>query len=470
MTLAAIGLLGCSDRAKLSELPSIPQIDTQRYLPVIQEQINNAFAEVEESPGKAAANAHLGSLMLTYEQYESAAVMFDRAGMLEPNEFRWSYLAGRAKAELGQTEAAEQSFRHALERRPDYAPVNIQLAELYLKASRDDEARVAAERVLMMDGSRPEAHFILAKLAARNGEAERTIEHLQRVESLSGPFGALHYQYSQAYRLLGNNDEADAHLARYEQLKDVTANVVDPVMGKVFEMNMSVNQLVSRAKRLVARGNNAAALELLEQAIENDPDSLAAHVTLIGVYSSNQRFAEADKHIAAATAIDPDHPKLHYAIGVARMIEQRVTEATRAFERSLRIDAGNADAYVQLGMLFESQKREDDAIARYRTALTITPMNRVAHWRLGRLLLSRGDTSGSLDHLERISAQVDPATPEILLDLARAYAGENRFVDALATLEKSQELARRFDNVAVSNNARLLKKQYQQSQGGSGGT
>ncbi len=465
ITLFFLGALaGCGDRATLSELPPVPQVDTQRYLRVIQEQIDVAIGQVEKFPGKAATNGNLGKLLYTYEQYESASIMFDRAGLLETKEFRWPYLSGRAKAELGQTDAAEQSLLRALERRPDYGPINVQLAELYLKASRDEEARTAVERALISDPDRPEAHFILAKLAARNGEAEQTIKHLERVEQLSGNFGALHYLYSQAYRQLGDHEEADVHLASYEQFKDVTANVVDLVMGNVLEMNISVNQLVTRAKRLVVGGNNAAALKLLEQAVENDPDSLAAHVTLIGVYSSNQRFAEADQHIAAATAIDPDHSKLHYAIGVARMIEQRITEATRAFERSLSIDPRNADTNVQLGMLLEQQQREGEAISKYEMALSQAPVNRVAHWRLGRLLLNRGDASGSLKHLESIREQVDPATPEILLDLARAYAAETRVDEAIATLEQSMELAQRFDNVPATNKARGLIKTYRQQQ------
>ncbi len=466
-TLALGALAGCGQGARVSDLPPVPEIDTERYLPVIQQQLTTAMTRVEKSPGKAEANGKLGMLLYAYEQYDSAAIMFDRAGALKPRAFEWHYLSGRAKAELGQTDAAEASMLRALELNPEYGPINVQLAELYLKVSRDAEARAAVERVLTTEPNRPEAHFILAKLAGREGEAEQAIGHLQRVEQLSGPFAALHYQYSQMNRMLGQHEKADFHLARYEQMREITAGVVDPVMGNVHALNISVDQLVTRAKALVDRGDTGNALVLLEQAVQNDPDSLAAHVTLVGVYASGRRFADADRHIAAATAIDPDHPKLHYAIGIARLIEDRRTEATMAFERSLSIDPRNADTHVQLGMLLEQQQRDNEAIAKYRDALTHAPENRVAHWRLGRALLNRGDASGAIEHLETIRERVDPASPEILLDLGKAYADAGRSDEAMAALEESIELSNRFDNFPTANLARsMLGKLQRQHEGG----
>ncbi|MFK8029868.1 MAG: tetratricopeptide repeat protein [Gammaproteobacteria bacterium] len=463
-----LGLLtSCGEHTNVAELPPVPEIDTSRYLPVIKEQFATAITQVEKFPGKAATNGQLGRLLYVYEQYESAAVLFDRAGALKPKEFEWPYLSGRAKAELGQTESAEASLRRALELRSDYGPINIQLAELFLKASRDDEARSAVERVLATEPERPEAHFILAKLANRSGQFEEALKHLQRVEELSGQFAALHYQYAQLYRALGDDKQADAYLARYEQYRETTAHVVDPVLSRVLDLSMSIDALVERAKRRVTQGDNRTALALLEQAVQNDPESLAAHVTLVGIYASNGRFKEADQHIASASAIDPNHPKLHYAIGVARLLEQRRTEATRAFERSLLIDSRNPDAHVQLGVLLEQQKQPAAAMKKYQRALSQTPNHRIAHWRIGQLLLAQNNATDALAHLQKIRDLVDPAAPEILLDLAKAYADNNRYQEAVVAVEESLNLAVRFNNPDTASLARGRLKHYKEELSGS---
>ncbi|MEM7082115.1 MAG: tetratricopeptide repeat protein [Pseudomonadota bacterium] len=458
--LLLLATAGCERGARVADLEPVPVVETSRYLPVIQAQFADAMQAVDESPGNPDVNAQLGRLLYTYDQFESAAVLFERAAALQPREFIWPYLSGRARAELGQTERAEQSLTRALALESRYAPINVHLAELYLKANQDAAARDAAERILEHAPERPEAHFILAKLAVRDGKFTQALARLQRVEQLSGRFAALHYQYSQTYRMLNQPDQADVHLRLYEQLREVTADIKDPVMGEVHALNQSVDYLVSQAKWHVANGRNEPGLALLERAVENNPQSLAAHVTLVGVYSSNRRFADADRHIAAASAIDENHPKLQYAIGVARMIEERRTEATRAFERALRADPQNVDAHVQIGVLLEQQRQPERAARRYERALDLKPAHRVAHWRLGRLKLNQNDATGALAHLTQIRSLVDPASPEILLDLARALALDEDYAQSIVVLEEAKAVAQRFRNQNAAQQASMLLNQY----------
>src|SRR5262245_48465099 len=70
-------------------LPELPPLTVENFGPAIREQAQKAYNEARSNPRDAEANGRLGMVLQTYEQYELAATLYERARYLAPAEFRW---------------------------------------------------------------------------------------------------------------------------------------------------------------------------------------------------------------------------------------------------------------------------------------------------------------------------------------------------------------------------------------------
>jgi len=84
-----------------SRLPDLPQLSLERFAPPIRKQIQEAYDAVVSRPRDSVATGRLGMFLYAYQQHHSAAVCFERAHTLDPQEFRWTYYLATVQAALG---------------------------------------------------------------------------------------------------------------------------------------------------------------------------------------------------------------------------------------------------------------------------------------------------------------------------------------------------------------------------------
>ena len=394
-------------------------------------------------------------LLHTYDQFESAAVFYERAGLLE-RDFRWPYLRALTLADMGDTEGALAGLAEALAINPDYVRARIRSAELLLAAGRLEEAGVALDGLDESMSNRPEPAFLRGQLALRTGDAEAAIAAFESVRAVSGDFTALHHALAQAHRISGDVEAVQRHTDLAERSRDARANVADPVMARVLALNISATARIERARRLAMRGDNAGALQVLERALADSPDLLEVHVTLAGLFAGQRAFDRADEHLAKAKAIDPSHPNVYYSTGIARLAEERLVEAEEAFRRTLELDPRDANAWTQLGLVHEMRGRDDEAERYFTRALEEDPWHRQGSWMLGRHLLGKGQAGAAIEHLAPLRALRDPSSGAILLDLGRAYLELGRKQEAASALREAVEASRAFGDSAAGSSAGSL--------------
>ena len=79
-------------------LPDLPQLAFDNFAPEIREQMRKAYAAAQARPREAETVGRLGMTLHTYEESEGAAVCYERARRLAPDEFRWVYYLGIVQA------------------------------------------------------------------------------------------------------------------------------------------------------------------------------------------------------------------------------------------------------------------------------------------------------------------------------------------------------------------------------------
>lgn len=423
-TLAAcfIALGLCSLRVQAQTLPELPTIVFDNFEPEIREQVRKAYSAAQAKPRDAQANGWLGLTLHTYEQYDFAAMCYERAHLLAPTEFRWAYYLGMVQAELGKQSEAAATFKTALRHDPNHLPAQLRLADALLAAGQLNESRQLYEILAKRNANLAQAHYGLGRIAAANGHQAAAAAHLRRAIELFQDYGAAHYALGLALRDLGQVAEAQTHLARSQQLKMARPTLEDPLIVAIAEMNAGASKHLKRGALLESAGQIAESIAEHERALALNPWLVQAHINLISLYGRVAQVEKAAKHYRAAVDINPDLPDSHYNYGVLLVGQQRYQEAAQTFQRCLQLNPYYAEAHHNYAVLIEGEGKLDEAAKHFRKALENKPGYRLAHFHLGRILVNQEKLAEAIEHFQQTLTAEDADTPRFMYALGATYA------------------------------------------------
>jgi len=224
----------------------------------------------------------------------------------------------------------------------------------------------------------------------------------------------------------------------------------------------------------VRKTNPAQRMQLLEKAVQIDPNHAAAHRDLAGIYLKLQRFPDAVRtyqrfqDLRPRADVEDARTDVSFAGKLAAVnrkedavrIYQKTLEQTQAVPRSRRCQVFrnvNPDQYQGMGDLsgklkallpactnieayeralkLERQGQTDQAIRALESQVRANPEHAESHLMLERLYLKRGDAAKATEAVRRYTAGVKD--PE---ELCRRFKADPRMREALdaATREKLQ--------------------------------
>ena len=203
---------------------------------------------------------------------------------------------------------------------------------------------------------------------------------------------------------------------------------------------------------LAGRGNRAAAMALLREAVAHSPDQPALHNTLGTLLHGDGKLEQAVLHYRLAVAADPDFAAAGTNLGVALGAMGRVDEATAQLETVIRRVPGHAPARNALGALRQAAGRPEEAILHYRLVLAADPYEAVAMANLGTALLALNRPEEAAEWLERAAA-VAPNVAATHYNLGNAHLALGQF--EAASDDFARALALKPDHVAARTNLGL---------------
>jgi adenylate cyclase len=183
--------------------------------------------------------------------------------------------------------------------------------------------------------------------------------------------------------------------------------------------NLAAYDYLLRAKEhhhRISAGDNARAIELLDQAIALEPEYAHAHAWLACVYG--QAFTlgflpPADPHLArcvreaeTAFAFDPDDSEAHRILAEVRLQGRRYDEAWHHHERALALNPNDARIVAQHGEFLSWLGRPEDGIEWIAKAIRLDPSGaerRAVH--LGRAYFLAGRPNEALAAFARCGHQ-----------------------------------------------------------------
>ncbi len=346
----------------------------------------------QASPGEAAlAQSVLGELHLNQGRIGPAQLAFEESLAIDSN-------FPRALVGLGETLHLSGRYSEALARfeAAAHAEPNSLYAELGIAKSQIQLARL------------PEAKAVLARLEG----------------SHKGHPGVIFWM-GKAEQALGNSDAA---LAAYRASIDAAKGRAD-----------SVDAYLALAKLQSELGQLALAQKTLSEARDRLPPSGPLHKALGEVAMDRAEFAEAYAHFQKAVGLESGDTRARFMGAVALTRMGRFQEALSAFETVGETDKDFPGLSVERGRLFEESGRTAEALKEYEAAFAKSAEDPDLWIRVGCARVAAGQGAAAEDLLEK-ALKARQRSAEANYCLGRALFDQERYVDAIARLERAQSL------------------------------
>ena len=384
-------------------VPPIPDPSVDGFNPDVRDAVTEAHKQAVAAPASGKATGRLGMVLQAYALYAPAALAYQRAAQLEPDEFAWRYYLAMALQQQARLDEALDNLNAALRLRPGYAPALIEKGDLLFQLGRFRESGVAYQSLLAQDPNSAAALYGVAKVRSAEQDFAGAVDFYGRACRAYPAFGAAYYGLALAERSLGHEAESARNFDLARRYVNQGPSLEDPVYREVVELarGSSYNQL-QRADQLLANGKKEESARLYEDVLRREPENLPALSTLIYLarYLNRINDSQVEALYAKATKVDPKIAIVHNNYGATMLMRGRYEPAATALLKAIELNPDFTEAHMWLGQVREKQHRLADAAEQFRVTLALQPSDTLAQFHLGSTLINMGRDGEAIPQLE----------------------------------------------------------------------
>jgi tetratricopeptide (TPR) repeat protein len=286
----------------------------------------------------------LGLQFAEAQQYERAAILFQRTNALRPNAGEVVYNLGIALYNLDRLAEASRALESAAALMPNDPDPFYRLG---LVASAQGNSSLALgywQKTIGLRKNYAEAYFMIAEELNRNQRTNTAVEYYQK---------AIDYDSSKLlyYVRLGAIHFRRRH---YHEAR----NIYERAAAK-FPSSPQIHYLIGYAAR--AEGLYDDALNSFHRARSLQPDNVDVLANLGFINSERGNYPEAEQFLRRALTIDPKHFPANYDLGRLLVRLKRYDEALPVLERGAALSTTDPGIHYQLFTAYSRLKRKTDA-------------------------------------------------------------------------------------------------------------
>ena len=165
-------------------------------------------AQFGEPPDSGAARLLLAQMLQRANLPRQAAVEARKALDIAPQLPMAHFLLGEVALFDSNIEEATRQFDAERQINPDYAPVYERLGDAYLRVNKLDLAQQALTKALSLDMSNTGPFILMGRVLLRRQDAATAILYLKHAERMDPSNSITHASLAQAYRLIGDEENA----------------------------------------------------------------------------------------------------------------------------------------------------------------------------------------------------------------------------------------------------------------------
>jgi tetratricopeptide (TPR) repeat protein len=205
----------------------------------------------------------------------------------------------------------------------------------------------------------------------------------------------------------------------------------------------SVDDLLVKGIAFMGSNDLPKAIEVLKQALEIDPSSIATINNLGLAYNTARRYQDAVDCLMRAIRLGYESAMIYGNLGVAYTGLQRIPDAVDAYKRAIQLEPDSALAHYNLGSIYGRSGRCAEAIEELKEAARLDPNSASICINLGTIYKLSGRIEESLETF-REAVRRWPNHPAANFALGSAYYQQGRYQEAVAALEKPIECCKEF--------------------------
>lgn len=349
-----------------------------------------------------------------------------------------AFLEGRRLESSGEVDQAVAALERAARLDPTVGYALAELAQLYARLERGDDARDAAERAIAVEPGQPEAHWVLGMLdmaqAGSQGETGspdrevlvRAIDHFRKALP-ARPFDtSVHITLGRLYLQTGQPAEAvEALDAAYQ--RDAGA--------------LEAGLLLAQA--LDQTGDRTRALEVVSTVLDSEPRFFRARLVQADLLERLRRWSDAAQSYGLAADENPRATELRVRQAAALLNADRSAEALDLLVDVVDARPGDLQARYLLAQAQRDQGDLDAAEQTGRALAAMAPTDNRGAVVLSHVYADRRDHARVIEVLTpvvraREGDESGPASLGLLLRLAGAHLSLGQFDAAVDLLEQAR--------------------------------
>ncbi len=212
--------------------------------------------------------------------------------------------------------------------------------------------------------------------------------------------------------------------------------------GAASQTTLPVNPVTAYSEddglKAMDRQDFQQALQIFTKLSADDPKDYSAWFNLALAEAALQEYDPAISHLQKTLELKPGLYEAELNLGLVYLRSHKLAEAEPHFEAAVRLKPADLRAQMYLADSQLAQGKDNAAAKSYQEALKLNPKSPRAELGLGQTLLHLGSLDQAAEHY-RAAAALDPKLKSYQLELAAAYAGANRPVEAIAILKESPD-------------------------------
>lgn len=411
---------------------------------------------VELTPHDAQAHGNLGNAWQDIGNLDAAIDSYLRALEIDPAFAEAHSNLGSALQAQGRHQEASASYQRALAIRPDYAKAHFNLANTLKTQGKLALAADSYRSALALAPYDTEAHFQLGEIAHALGQFDEAAASFRSQLQMTPQDARAHAGLGAALQGAGQVEQAvasyqsaaqlDPHLDMLHHNMALALHslqhydaAVDAYQLALATQPHSIALLARLGDAHRALGQTDAAITCYRQALELDGENgqLMLSLAIALEHAGQPEDALAVYH--DASRLNPHDIDVHFSHGACLQSLGRADKAVACYHRALEIDADSVMTLNNLGAALLGLRQVEAAIAHQRHALTLSPDSDVAHCNLGACL----QALGQFDEAEASYRQALALTPDYLVvhnNLCTTLQHLGRHEEALQVCRRMQEL------------------------------
>lgn len=311
---------------------------------------------VDQSPGDMELVTLLGNAYLEAGEQEKANPYFSRAVAMAPNSATTRTRWATSLLETADTRGALLQLEAAVAADPDYSRAEFLLARLYYQLGDYEKMQATTASLLDKYPQDPRPYVLMAALKETRGEREGAVA-----------------DYQKSLELAPDNILGKYNLARLSMEDGDIETARERFNSVLLAQPGHLPSVIALAQIDLDTGRPADAIALLEQARDENLESLGLLLELANMYGRMGRDADALVAAREAAVLAPYDPDARLVLGRAQLSAGKLGAARDTLGNLVLQVPESADAHFELAKLQLRENEPRGAQASLGRALVLAP-------------------------------------------------------------------------------------------------